>query len=274
MHTKHEASPDLKTTESGSFPDTTDLHVGNRPPNQWNPCNPRLTKAWTSASPRIARIPRIGIGTARERCQRDAGDWVRLIGEATSETREKKRAMHGHGVSGQAVSKLPLGEVGVLRGPPARPVLFRGFRAFRGFLFPSSRRWQVLGSAVLGSLCSLVDQLPCFLLLSSVVCFAVPLASLAAAPAVITSNLTISETDTTYDGADLVINGPVTVTINGSHAFRSLLLSNQAVVTHSPCTASETHKLELTVADAITVSADSRIDASRKGYLPNRKSVV
>jgi hypothetical protein len=59
MHAKHEASPYPKTTESTTFPDTTRLHVGNRPPNPWNPCNPWFSKAWTSASPRIARI---GVG--------------------------------------------------------------------------------------------------------------------------------------------------------------------------------------------------------------------
>lgn len=91
-----------------------------------------------------------------------------------------------------------------------------------------------------------------------------------AQPVVITSNLSISETDTTYDGADLVIAGAVTVAINGPHLFNSVLLTNQAVLTHSPCTEARMYKLDLTVSDTIAVSADSRIDVTGCGYLPGR----
>ena len=38
-----------------------------------------------------------------------------------------------------------------------------------------------------------------------------------------------------------------TVTINGGHSFNSLLLTNNAVLTHSPNTTAVTHKLDLTV---------------------------
>lgn len=56
-------------------------------------------------------------------------------------------------------------------------------------------------------------------------------------PIRLTQNTTVTEADTSYDGADLVIDGAVTVTINGPHSFNSLLLINGAVFTHSPCTA-------------------------------------
>jgi hypothetical protein len=53
--------------------------------------------------------------------------------------------------------------------------------------------------------------------------------------AVFTSNVTITETNLTLDGQDIAIDGAVTVTIDGPHAFNSLLLTNGAVLTHSPC---------------------------------------
>ena len=82
-----------------------------------------------------------------------------------------------------------------------------------------------------------------FWFVASFVCFVV-----ASAPAAnFTSNTTISETNTSYDGQDIVIDGSITVMIDGPHAFNSLLLTNGAVLTHSPCTASATHKLDLTV---------------------------
>ena len=47
--------------------------------------------------------------------------------------------------------------------------------------------------------------------------------------ATFTANALISETNTAYDGQDLVISGAgVTVAIDGPHAFHSLLLTNGA----------------------------------------------
>jgi len=87
----------------------------------------------------------------------------------------------------------------------------------------------------------------------------------------ITSSLTLSESNTSYDGLDLVISGAgVTVAMDGPHAFNSLLLTDGAVLTHSPCTETSTHKLDLTVTNAIVVSTDSRIDVSGKGYIAGR----
>lgn len=60
-------------------------------------------------------------------------------------------------------------------------------------------------------------------------------------PVRLTQNTTITEADTSYDGAALVIDGAVTVAINGPHAFNSLLPTNHAVFTHSPCTSNQSH---------------------------------
>ena len=54
--------------------------------------------------------------------------------------------------------------------------------------------------------------------------------------ATFTTPVTISESDTTYDGQDIVVNG-ATLTVNGAHRFASLLLTTGTVLTHSPCTA-------------------------------------
>ena len=80
-----------------------------------------------------------------------------------------------------------------------------------------------------------------------------------------TTPITLSETDTTYDGQDIVIDG-TTVTIDGPHSFNSLLLTNAAVLNHSACTTTNTHRLDLVVAGTITVSTNSKIDVSWKGY--------
>ena len=63
------------------------------------------------------------------------------------------------------------------------------------------------------------------------------------ADVIFSSNVTISEGDTTYDGHDILIAG-ATVTINGPHSFNSLHLISSAVLTHSANTASDTHKLD------------------------------
>ena len=70
--------------------------------------------------------------------------------------------------------------------------------------------------------------------------------------ATFTTPVTISESDTTYDGQDIVVNG-ATLTVNGAHRFASLLLTNAAVLTHSPCTATATHKLEITATGVVGV---------------------
>ena len=88
----------------------------------------------------------------------------------------------------------------------------------------------------LRSLRSLAAKILC-LLSACFAYFEVP-----ASAAVFTNNLTLSETNAAYDGQDIVISG-ATLTVDGPHAFNSLPLTHGAVLTHSPCTASATHRL-------------------------------
>jgi hypothetical protein len=76
-----------------------------------------------------------------------------------------------------------------------------------------------------------------------------------------TAPTTITETDTRFDGADLLIDG-TTVTIDGPHTFNSIHLINGAVLTHTANSATQTHKLDLTLAGEVIVDATSRIDVS------------
>ena len=103
-------------------------------------------------------------------------------------------------------------------------------------------------------------------LLTSVLCL---LPSVHAAT--FTTGFTITETNFAYDGQDITISG-ATVAIDGAHGFNSLLLTNGAVLTHSACTTTNTHMLDLTISNDITVSTNSRIDVSGKGYLVGRTS--
>jgi len=89
------------------------------------------------------------------------------------------------------------------------------------------------------------------------------------AQTVFTTNTVISETNTTYDGQDIAIKG-ATVTIDGPHSFDSVHLIDGAVLTHSANTATQTHKIDLTVSQQVIVDASSKIDVSGKGYLAGR----
>ena len=50
--------------------------------------------------------------------------------------------------------------------------------------------------------------------------------------ATFTSNAIITNGDTTYDGQPMVVSN-CTLTVNGPHSFASLLLTSNAVLTHS-----------------------------------------
>ena len=73
--------------------------------------------------------------------------------------------------------------------------------------------------------------------------------------------------DTSYDGQDIVVSG-CTVTVDGSHSFNSLQLTNGGVLTHPATTASQEHSLKLSIAGDLVVGTNSAIDVSGKGYLP------
>ena len=98
--------------------------------------------------------------------------------------------------------------------------------------------------------------------------FASPL-SYVVADTVFTSPVTISESDTSYDGQNIVIEG-TTVTIDAPHNFNSVQLISGAVLTHSANTATETHELDLNVTEQVIVDSSSKIDVTGKGYLGGR----
>jgi RHS repeat-associated protein len=91
----------------------------------------------------------------------------------------------------------------------------------------------------------------------------------AGAAVTLSTDTQIAAGDTSYDGVDLVVDR-CTVTIAGSHSFRSLTLANEAVVTHPSCKATEVFSLRLTITGELAVDATSRIDANGRGYLAGR----
>ncbi len=72
----------------------------------------------------------------------------------------------------------------------------------------------------------------------------------------LTGNVTIAQDDFSYDHKPLLKDGG-TLTLDGSHTFANLILTNGAVLTHPACTAAETHGLDLTIHGALMVSSDS-----------------
>ena len=78
----------------------------------------------------------------------------------------------------------------------------------------------------------------------------------------ITQNTTIGKTNQSFDNTALIINGAITVTIDGAHHFDSLALRNGALVTHPG-----TSNLHLTVSDTLQIDSTSRIDVTARGYL-------
>ena len=71
---------------------------------------------------------------------------------------------------------------------------------------------------------------------------------------------TIASNNTNYDGQDVIISGG-TVIIDGTHRFNSVQVTNGGTITHSLGT-----NLNLTVAGDFTVSSNSVVSASGKGY--------
>ncbi len=82
---------------------------------------------------------------------------------------------------------------------------------------------------------------------------------------VFTTNTLIGCTNSSYDGKDIVVDG-CTLTVNCSHAFNSLQVINGGVVTHSVYTAGQEYKLDLTIAQDVTVDTGGSISANGKGY--------
>jgi hypothetical protein len=83
------------------------------------------------------------------------------------------------------------------------------------------------------------------------------------ASTIFTKDTVIHEGDTTYDSQDIAVAGGI-VTIDGPHSFNSVQLIDGAVLTHSATTATQTHKLDLTVSEQVIVDATSEIDVTSK----------
>ena len=82
-----------------------------------------------------------------------------------------------------------------------------------------------------------------------------------------TNNTAIGVGNTTYDGQDIIVSG-CTLTVDGPHAFASLLVTNSGAVTHSPAPNGETNnRLNLTILGDLSVSGDSRIDVNGRGFI-------
>lgn len=81
-----------------------------------------------------------------------------------------------------------------------------------------------------------------------------------------TSNTTILAGDGTYEGYDVTVSG-CTLTVDGVHAFNSLLVSNNGVVTHDPLSSPNyAGGLNLTITTDCNVTPGSSIDVSSRGY--------
>ena len=88
----------------------------------------------------------------------------------------------------------------------------------------------------------------------------------AAHAVVFTTNTAIGTGNTTYDNQEIIVSG-CTLTVDGPHAFASLVLTNGAVLTHSPAPNGETNnRVDLTIAGDAEVPAGCSIDVSGHGY--------
>jgi len=90
--------------------------------------------------------------------------------------------------------------------------------------------------------------------------------AVAAGAVTFSSNTTINEGDTTYDGQAIVASN-CTLTVNGTHSFASVQVISNAVLTQQATTTSQTYSLQLTIVGNLLVDAASRIDVSALGYL-------
>ena len=83
-----------------------------------------------------------------------------------------------------------------------------------------------------------------------------------------TSDTAIGVGNTNYDGREITVSG-CTLTVDGPHAFTSLLVTNGGAVTHSPAPNGEANnRLDLTIAGNVTVAATSAINIQGRGYAP------
>jgi hypothetical protein len=81
-----------------------------------------------------------------------------------------------------------------------------------------------------------------------------------------TSPVVISESDATYDGENIIVDGTA-ATIDGAHTFAGVSIINGGKITTSETTASAEYSLDLTVIGSLLIDAGGSIDVSARGYL-------
>ncbi len=79
------------------------------------------------------------------------------------------------------------------------------------------------------------------------------------------TNALIQCGDTNYEGLRLIVDG-ATLTVNGSHQFKSLELTNNAVLTCSGVTNFQTNVIVLAISEDVIIQQGSRFDVSSKGH--------
>ena len=82
---------------------------------------------------------------------------------------------------------------------------------------------------------------------------------------VVSADTTIAAGDTSLDGTSVVVDAG-TLTIDGAHTFRDLIVLNDAVVTHSPTTETTEQRLGLSLSRDLFVSCAAAVDVSGRGY--------
>lgn len=86
--------------------------------------------------------------------------------------------------------------------------------------------------------------------------------------ATFTNDTLIDVGNTNWEGQGIIVDN-CTLTVNGSNSFASLLLTNGAVLNHSPAPNGETNnRIDLTITGDLTVGAGCRIDVNGLGYSP------
>jgi protocatechuate 3,4-dioxygenase beta subunit len=83
---------------------------------------------------------------------------------------------------------------------------------------------------------------------------------------IIPGSRTISAGDSAFEGRSVIVSGG-TLTIDGSHSFRDLVVLDGAIVTHREATPGAQYVLEVDLARDLFVACEGAINASGQGYL-------
>lgn len=109
-------------------------------------------------------------------------------------------------------------------------------------------------------------------LLLAVLALTLPLAG--AEVITFTTDATITADVMTYDGQGIIVSN-CTLSVDGPHRFASLLLTNGAVLTHSPAPGGETNnRLELTISGDVVLDAYGPIRSIPTTFFINRRGAI